>query len=166
MYLWNEFSKLRRRSFIQTPTGGQWVAITRCLWPDPALVPCVSSDSFSPCLLSLSYIFSNATSLNPHPPSVHPQPPTACRISVRKSPEMQLDHEEGRRISSSSSWPRCCLYRAPSPASWTRPRSYGWPSATCTCAPLSARETHPGAPWWKETATAAKVRRRRGKREK
>lgn len=82
---------------------------------------------------------------------------SVCRTFVKRSPEMRHGHGEAKKISSSLSWPRCYLCPGPSPASWTRPQSSGWPSATCTCALSPARETHPGAHWWRETATAAKV---------
>lgn len=89
-----------------------------------------------------------------------PSPRTlpVSRTCAKRSLAMRRARVGGRRTLSSSSWPRCCRCRGPSPASWTRPRSSGSPSATCTCALSPARETRPGAPWWRETATAAKVR--------
>lgn len=70
---------------------------------------------------------------------------------------MQLVLGEGRRILSSSSWPKCFHCLGQSQASWTRRQSSGWLSATCTCAPLPVRETRRGALYWRATTTATKV---------
>lgn len=164
MYLWNEFSGLilTYRAWINPQVVSKWPLCdtlytfshpTRCwshyfLCPSFLLSPpCVylflpstpfSSMSFPECTLPLVHV-------------------SVSRTCAKRSLAMRLVRGGGRRISSSSSWPRCCLCPGPSPASWTRPRSSGWPSATCTCAPLLARGTHPGALWWRGTATAAKV---------
>ena len=132
-------------------TGALWMD-TVC-YPPPILHSADSRCLLCPCFLS-SLLLSTASIFLP---SLHL---SVSRTYVKRSLAMRPDRGGGRKISSSLSWPRCCLCPGPSPASWTRPRSYGWPSATCTCAPLPARETRPGAPWGRETATAAKVRKK------
>lgn len=48
----------------------------------------------------------------------------------RKNPRMRRRRGEKKRTESFMSWPNCCLCRRPSPPSWTRPPSSGWPAAT------------------------------------
>lgn len=114
--------------------------------------------NFSPFLFHTNY-----PCLVLHCPIIHL---SASRTYVKRNHAMQPVHGEGRRTLSSLNWPRCCLCPGPSPASWTRPQSSGWLSATCTCALLRARETRHGALWWRETATAAKVSRKEKSGEK
>lgn len=85
---------------------------------------------------------------------------SVSRTYVKRNLAMRRVRGVGRRILSSLSSPKCCHCLGPSRASWTRLQSSGWPSATCTCAPLPARGTRRGAPYWRGTATATKVSKR------
>lgn len=164
------------RSFVQSmnqSTGGQLMAIMRNPLPVSFILYTADSDYFlSPSILFsplciykfLPFLLPSVSCYATVPPHLlcffHPlmcPPLSVSRTCVKRSLAMRLVRAGGRRISNSSSWLRCCRCPGPSPASWTKPQSSGWPSATCTCAPLPARGTRPGALCWRVTATAAKV---------
>lgn len=131
------------------------------------------SDLWAPLILSpCVYLFLHFTSVfhplhhfRPCPVRPHTDLPVHVSVSrtcVKRNLAMRLVLGGERRTSSSLSWPRCCHCPGPSQANWTKLRSSGWPSATCTCGPLPVRGTHPGALCWRETATAAKVSKKQG----
>lgn len=72
--------------------------------------------------------------------------PEAARSAGRKSPGMRRAAGAARRRRFSTSWPTSCLYRTASAPTWTRPPSWGWPSASCahaSCSPHVRTRLHP-----------------------
>lgn len=129
------------------------------LWAPLILSPCVY------LFLHFTSVFHPLRHFRPCPVRPHTDLPVHVSVSrtcVKRNLAMRLVLGGGRRTSSSLSWPRCCHCPGPSQANWTKLRSSGWPSATCTCGPLPVKGTHPGALCWRETATAAKVSKKQG----
>ena len=114
--------KMRSRRRSSTSTWGNMLAI-----PSPYTTPeeCIPPHSLT---ISHSFLIIIIPPPSPHPhwlfinnqPHVHRVQITASWSCARKSPETQPVPGEARRTTSSTSWPRCCPYRRPSPASWTR----------------------------------------------
>lgn len=64
---------------------------------------------------------------------------------VRRSLGTQLAADAAKRQRSSMTWLTSCLYPTASALTWTRPPSWGWPSASCahaSCSPLVWKHTH------------------------
>lgn len=74
----------------------------------------------------------------------------AARSGGRKSPEMRHAADAAKRRRFSTSWPTNCLYHTALAPTWTKPPSWGWPSASCahaSCSPHVRTHSYYGENW-------------------
>lgn len=78
----------------------------------------------------------------------------AARSGGRKSPEMRHAADAAKRRRFSTSWPTNCLYHTALAPTWTKPPSWGWPSASCahaSCSPHVRTHSYYGENWWQRS---------------